>query len=260
MTDEEKKEFEEFLQWKKERAAQAKAGEKDSTIPSDQESKEAAPKEIENGEKADYSIIGWLGIVALFIFFVIAGITEYRKHTSTSPQAHEVSQVSTSDDIEEVDTLAEVEVATPEPSVVTWYIRTEKDEMTDTKNIWASITSDNYIYQDFPYEGMTRAKIIVRYMKKYGYDVLIEISQGQIHGNEYNGQNYITVRFDEASPKRYYFNEAADGSSEVVFLNNRSDFMKRCKQAKDIKIDIPIWQEGRPVFTFHVDEPLVWPK
>ena len=132
--------------------------------------------------------------------------------------------------------------------------------MTDTKNIWASITSDNYIYQDFPYEGMTRAKIIVRYMKKYGYDVLIEISQGQIYGKEYNGQNYITARFDEASPKRYYFNEAADGSSEVVFLNNRSDFMKRCKQAKDIKIDIPIWQEGRPVFTFHVDEPLVWPQ
>ena len=259
MTDEEKKEFEEFLQWKKERAAQTKAGEKDSTIPSNQESKEVAPEEIGNAGKANYSIIGWL-VIALLIFFVIAGITEYRKHTSTSLQTHEVSQVSTSDAIEEVDTLAEVEVATPEPSIVTWSIMTEKDEMTDTKNIWASITSDNYIYQDFPYEGMTRAKIIVRYMKKYGYDVLIEISQGQIYGKEYNGQNYITARFDEASPKRYYFNEAADGSSEVVFLNNRSDFMKRCKQAKDIKIDIPIWQEGRPVFTFHVDEPLVWPQ
>ena len=28
--------------------------------------------------------------------------------------------------------------------------------------------------------------------------------------------------------------------------------------AKDIKIDIPIFQAGRPTFTFHVDEPLIW--
>lgn len=61
-------------------------------------------------------------------------------------------------------------------------------------------------------------------------------------------------------PKKYYFNEAADGSSEMVFLRNQSDFIKRCKQTKDIKIDIPIYQGGRPVFSFHVDEPLVWPE
>lgn len=95
-------------------------------------------------------------------------------------------------------------------------------------------------------------------MKKYGYDVIIVISKGQIHGSRFNGDNYITARFDEGAPKKYYFNEAADGSSDRVFLTNKSDFIKRCKQAKDIKIDIPIFQSGRPAFTFHVDEPLVW--
>ena len=96
-------------------------------------------------------------------------------------------------------------------------------------------------------------------MKKYGYDVLITITQGQIDGRDYNGTNYITARFDEGTAKKYRFNEASDGSSNVVFLRNASDFIKRCKKAKDIKIDIPIYQAGRPVFSFHVDEPLVWP-
>jgi len=130
--------------------------------------------------------------------------------------------------------------------------------MYDTNNVWANIKSNNYISQSFPYEGYTYATICVRYMKKYGYDVIITISKGQIHGSRYNGDNYITARFDEGAPKKFYFNEAADGSSEMVFLNSKSDFIKRCKQAKDIKIDIPIYQAGRPTFTFHVDEPLVW--
>ena len=95
-------------------------------------------------------------------------------------------------------------------------------------------------------------------MKKYGYDVLIQITKGQIVGNEYNGSNYVTVRFDDNAPKKYYFNDAEDGSSDVVFINKHSEFIKQCKQAKDIKVEIPLYQAGRPVFSFHVDEPLTW--
>ena len=144
------------------------------------------------------------------------------------------------------------------PKKATWNFNIQKDEMTDSKNIWASIQSENYISQDFPYEGYTYATITVRYMKKYGYDVIVQITKGQIHGSDYNGTDYITARFDEGAAKKYYFNESADGSSETVFLRNKTEFIKRCKQAKKIKIDIPIYQAGRPVFTFNVDEPLVW--
>ncbi|MBR1594570.1 MAG: hypothetical protein IJ659_07355 [Alloprevotella sp.] len=154
---------------------------------------------------------------------------------------------------------AEAEAETPQIDSITWEIQTEMDEMTDTKNIWASIRSDNYVEQDFPYQGLTYASITVRYMKKYGYDVLIGIDQGQIVGIDVNGSNYITARFDDAAPRKYLFNNAADGSTEHVFLRNAKDFMERCKKATTIKVDIPIYQAGRPVFTFHVDKPLVWP-
>ena len=130
--------------------------------------------------------------------------------------------------------------------------------MTDTKNIWASITSDDYIIQDFPYEGHTYAHITVRYMEKYGYDVIIRIDKGQISGSKYNGKNYVIVRFDDKSPQMYYYNEAADYSSDHIFIKNTSDFITNCKKAKKIIVQIPIYKAGGSTFTFTVDEPLIW--
>ena len=135
-------------------------------------------------------------------------------------------------------------VESSKPSSVSWDFSFAKDEMTDSRNVWAKIRSDNYVSQEFPYQGETYATITVRYMKKYGYDVLIQITKGQIVGNEYNGSNYVIVRFDD--------------NSDVVFINKHSEFIKQCKKAKDIKVEIPLYQAGRPVFSFHVDEPLTW--
>ena len=276
MTEEEKKEFEEFLQWKKERAAQAKDNKENSVISQNQESNEKKETGmVPNDNKEDVSdketspssdnssswaIFAFAAvIIAIFVIFFTA-ITIDKKYNRDKSLSQLVSETQDYNETVEADTIADIRTSKPESPKNTWEIRTEKDEMTDTKNIWAEIKSEDFICQDFPYDGLTYAFITVRYMKKYGYDVLIQISQGQIDGRSYYRTDYITARFDEGAPKRYYFNEAADGSSDVVFLRNKSDFIKKCKQAKNIKIDIPIYQSGRPVFTFHVDEPLVWPK
>lgn len=147
---------------------------------------------------------------------------------------------------------------TAENNPLTWNYDVTIDEMTDSENRFATIESINYIEQDFPYSGKTRAGIAVRYMKKYGTDVLISITQGQIIGDNYRGDNYVNVRFGDSEPKKYYFNHAADLSSETIFITKSKDFIERCKSAKDIKIEIPLYQGGRPVFSFHVDETLNW--
>lgn len=141
----------------------------------------------------------------------------------------------------------------------TWKITTSTDEMTDTENIWATIKSDNYINQNFPYNGDTYAKITVRYMQKYGYDVIIEIDRGQIVGSDFQGTNAINVRFDDETPKKYYFNESSTYKTELVFLQNVDAFMKKCMKAHKIKIEVPIFDYGSSLFTFTIDEPLVWP-
>ena len=134
-----------------------------------------------------------------------------------------------------------------------WEIKTEKDEMTDKENVWATLTSSNYIKQDFPYQGETYARICVRYMSKYGNDVIISIDKGQIYGG-----NKVVARFDDGQPIDYTFSEPSDGSSEDIFINNKSSFIAKCKTAKEIKIEIPIYEEGMNVFTFNVDSVLVW--
>ena len=265
MTEEEKKEFEEFLKWKSERAKQSDSTETEesSEVPvdvgDDKTQKDAIPQTntVPNSDanKANnntglYVLAAVLAIVLLFA--LVAGLSNSKQNELSDSEA-----ITAAVEDSVVAIALEEEVA-PENNKVTWDFTIVKDEIYDTNNIWAEIKSDNYISQRFPYEGYTYATISVRYMKKYGYDVIIVISKGQIHGSRYNGDNYITARFDEGAPKKYYFNESADGSSDKVFLSSKSDFIKRCKQAKDIKIDIPIFQAGRPLFIFHVDEPLVW--
>lgn len=143
---------------------------------------------------------------------------------------------------------------------ITWKITKGVDEMTDSEIVWAKITSDNYVNQDFPYEGDTYSTITIRYKQKNGYDVIIGIDRGQIIGDDWDGSNYITVRFDKDTPKKYYFSMPADYSTESVFLRNANDFIEKCKRANDIKIQLKLYDNGNPTFSFHVDKPLDWDK
>lgn len=138
----------------------------------------------------------------------------------------------------------------------TWSLQTKQDEMDDSKSYWYSLQSDNYVNFDFPYEGDSYLTITVRWMKKYGYDVLLEITDGQMVGDEYNGTNYVRVRFDGGKVQKFYYNEPNDGSSNLVFLRNAQKFIEKCKNAKDIIIEQEFYQEGVLQFKFHVDEPL----
>ena len=138
----------------------------------------------------------------------------------------------------------------------TWSLQTKQDEMDDSKSYWYSLQSDNYANFDFPYEGDSYLTITVRWMKKYGYDVLLKITDGQMVGNEYNGTNYVRVRFDGGKVQKFYYNEPNDGSSNLVFLRNAQKFIEKCKNAKDIIIEQEFYQEGVHQFKFHVDEPL----
>ena len=249
MTEDEKKEFEEFLKWKEERAKKEenKPTEVESKSVDNQQSSVLVDNDKVEGNNNTGIILAFVAVAMLILVFVVFGFAEKR-----TPPLDETEIVVDSEIVEVV------EPATPETTKSTWDFTFDKDQLTDSKNIWASITSDNYITQEFPYNGQTRAIITVRYMKKYGFDVIIQISQGQMNGTQYYGTDYITARFDNGSAKKYYFNESADGDSKVVFLRKSSEFIKNCKSAKDIVIDLPLYQGGRPVFNFHVDEPLTW--
>lgn len=160
MTEEEKKEFEEFLQWKKEKAEKEQKEKSENNYGTSEtkaeellvEDKErevelsTSDSEPENGES---SISPLIIIAAVFIGLVIF-LMFILKISSGGTQTQQAEQeYVAADSIEEV---IEVEPVST-PTTKTWDFTIKKDEMTDTKNIWATIQSDDYIVQDFPYNA-----------------------------------------------------------------------------------------------------------
>ena len=139
-----------------------------------------------------------------------------------------------------------------------WVYKSEVDEMDGSTTKKAIIESSNAVEFDFPYNGGSTLGICIRKTKKYGNEVMISISNGQFISNEYNGTNYVTVRFDNNAPIKFSTVEPSDYSSDLLFLENSKKFIKLAKNAKTIKIEAPFFNEGSYVFTFDTNKPLVW--
>ena len=186
-----------------------------------------------------------LGAIAIFVFVTIA-----------------LSMIATCDEnvssSESEETVAEVPAKINSNDGSKWEESESIDQMTDTKNVWKTIMSDNEFDFDFPYQGGSSLKITVRYMQKYGTDVILTITNGQLLPSEYNVSQRISVRFDDDEPIKFHTKHPSDGSTETLFIQNASKFINRAKTAKSIKIQVPVFQEGNPIFTFEIAEPLTW--
>ena len=140
-----------------------------------------------------------------------------------------------------------------------WTETSSKDEMTDETNVWMTLTRDNFCEFQFPYEGGSWLTINVRYRKQDGNQVILSVNKGQLLSSEYSGSN-VVVRFDDDAPMTFTTKEPADYSNNMLFLNNPRKFINRAKTAKMIKIQVPVFEEGQPLFLFEPVEPLKWNK
>lgn len=272
MTEEDKKEFEEFLEWKKQKKAK-ESEEKTKDLPQSAESQviqsvaddkssqneESINKPDESSKRDDNSTNTFLVILGFVIVIIIALIFAIALgNNSSNPNASTAYADST-----EVDTLTEFADSLSgyaddtSGSPEGWTRSEETDPMNDSKSVFVSVTSDNSNKLDFPY-GDAYVTLTVRRMKKYGVDVLVKSSSGQIYGSEYNGDNYVTIRFDSNKPMRFYFDTSSDGSSDVVFLRKRTAFIQAAKKAHEITVEVPYYQGGRQVFYFTTPDPLEW--
>jgi len=101
--------------------------------------------------------------------------------------------------------------------------------------------------------------IVVRKAKKFGgLDVYLRLSSDQFGGNEYYGNNYVTVKFDNNSLMKFYFDEGANSGTDFAFIRKKSAFLKALKKAKSIRIEATLFSAGIQQFSFHADHPLKW--
>ena len=136
-----------------------------------------------------------------------------------------------------------------------WEYEEKKDEMTSKLHRSAVVRSDNTISLDFPYKGSNYGQLTVRQHPQYGLDVIFAVDKGQFSCSIYNCK--AVVKFDEGAPVTYSASEPADHSSNVMFIQNKQDFIRRAKSAKTIRVQTTYYQNGDQVLTFS-SGPLVW--
>ena len=137
-----------------------------------------------------------------------------------------------------------------------WEYNESVDEMSEKTTFFATLTSDNEVNFDFPYDGGSSLSITVRQDPKYGKDVYFRISKGQF-SNSYNGS--VSVKFGNGSIEKYNCSGSSDADTGILFLNgNVSSFIKKLKTAKQIKVQASFFQEGDRTFTFTTPVGLEW--
>lgn len=151
-----------------------------------------------------------------------------------------------------------VKEETNNKKIKTWELSEEKDPMSDKIIYFANLESDNEEQFEFPYQGGSRLILCIRKSPKYGDDVILKITNGQLLSSEFESNNQVSVRFDDKPAKKYRTAEPADFSPDQLFLRNAKDFINNAKTAKTIRIQIPIYQEGERIFNYRLDEPLKW--
>ncbi|MDE5800530.1 MAG: hypothetical protein K2H74_05850 [Paramuribaculum sp.] len=173
--------------------------------------------------------------------------------TATSSQSSQADSIAVT---EPVVVDYEEDVTTPiveEKSA--WNYTESVDEMTDKTTYFATLTSENSVDFDFPYDGGSRLILTIRDSPQYGKDIYIKISKGQFNSS-INGTN-IKVRFDENEAFTVHCNEASDYSTDILFLSNYNKLLKNLKNSRTMKINVEFFSEGVRTFSFRTAD-LEW--
>jgi hypothetical protein len=129
-----------------------------------------------------------------------------------------------------------------------WKYDTIKNKMTDAKDIFCVVQSNESLNLTAPYDGVNFGKLTVRRMNGK-VAVIISIAKGQISGGYEN--DYIKARFDKGKQITFSYLEPTDNSTETIFVENQSKFLKLLRKSKKVLILIPLYQNGNQILEFN---------
>jgi hypothetical protein len=173
---------------------------------------------------------GRFGIVA-FISFVLIGLTAPKSSPpNKTVQGPEKAASSTASTPSESNGAIAQDVKPEETTE--WTYESRKDEMRGSEDKYAIVNAGEPISLDFPY-GQQTGQIIIRKSPKFGFDIMVGVPSGQIMCNSFQN-TYISVKFDSGPVQRYSCTDAADGSSNMVFVQGAKGFLAKLKKSKKL--------------------------
>lgn len=149
--------------------------------------------------------------------------------------------------------LARVRAESPPPGpadpVTAWTYTSARDPMTDKPTREACVRSTNEANLAWPYHPVT-ALLCLRDSPQWGRDVYVRLDgDGQILCTSYSRCN-IRVRFGDGPPAAFSGTDAADHSSNIVFITNRARFERGLARAGTTIVQLEFYQAGAQALTF----------
>lgn len=132
-----------------------------------------------------------------------------------------------------------------------WRYRHSDHDMSQGRIQRAYTQSLNTVNWGFPYNGAQRAELMLRTHPEYGKDIIVSIPKGQFLVRSYEDTK-ARVRFDEGKARTYSIVGAEDHSSNIAFFRDYHGFVGKMLKAKKVRISIPVYRQGSPVFEFDV--------
>ena len=137
--------------------------------------------------------------------------------------------------------------------------------MTDEITWFATITSTNSVRMGFPYDGGTRAHLVLRRTTApdssiRSVEVLFYVDRGQFISPQEGG---ITVRIGDYEPEFFYTDATASYDYDTVFIRDPNRLIATIqkgllKNQTRLRIEAEFFQEAPKVFEFDTFG-LVWP-
>lgn len=131
-----------------------------------------------------------------------------------------------------------------------WKYSSSTDTMNDDTSHYASIVSDNSKQFAYPYHGETFGNLIVTTPPGRKAYLTIFIDRGQIECGLAGRPCYIKIRFDDQPAISFEVATLRGMPSNAVVgdLNNKT--LELMTKASVIKVQLPVWREGYPVYEF----------
>jgi hypothetical protein len=192
-----------------------------------------------------------IGAVALTMGFLLAvGYMISLPHSGATSSEIQGAQSGSaaSDAIAQVDKPVTSPAAPPDTSP--WTYSDETDAMGRTAH-FACSTSTNQVSQSAPYNDVD-AELCIRKKPGRGLSVYVQLNgNGQILcGIE---ECTLPVRFGDGPITRVSASPAADGSSNVIFLNSERSVFSRLKRAEKVVVELTLYQNGSQGVSFKTD-------
>ncbi len=112
---------------------------------------------------------------------------------------------------------------------------------------YATKESVNTVNFDFPYQGIQRGTIMV-----LDDAALFYVKKGQVvcQGGARYGTCQVRVKFDDGN--EMYFDASKSGDESTTIRFPGPVFLKLLKESKKLMIQVEVYHNGLPIFTFDV--------